>query len=387
MASPVADSYSSASGAGIYGGRFSTPAWLSALSATTWTQIGSNVITGINPANDAAINPNYPSTAPWASLSTLGDAANQWSGGALDDVNGRFWFCGGGHAGYLGNEVYSIDLDSDSPAWARRGYPSGSIQFPCANLSASGADNSLSTDGRPAQVHTYNLLTVGNNGDLCLMPSGYNYAGNAVAHGHIFSHSASDWTATPVFVSTAGGNAGGACYDPVRNKHWLFSGQYLESFAADGTATSHINTWGSLLGYYSRLIYDTTRNLIVMFAGDAPQGEYSGASILFIDPANPTTITIAPQSVAQFQWGSLGIDYDAAADRYLVWDGTAMTVITPPATSPGTNTWTHSTLSLTGAPSDNSSNGTWGRFRVSAKYGCAFLLNSTTQQLWALKLH
>lgn len=362
------------------------PAWLSALSLNTWAEIGANVITDVNPANDPAINPNHPSTAPWASLSSLSNVANQWSGGALDDTSGRFWFTGGGHAGYFGNEAYSIDLQADAPSWVRRGYPSGSIQFPCANLAASGADGSLLTDGRPAQVHNYNLLTVDASGDLCLLPGGYNWAGNATGKGHKFSHSTSDWTATE-FSPLSGGSAGGACYDPVRNVHWLFSGNYLQSFAADGTGTQHINTWGDLSGYYSRLIYDTTRNLIVMFLGNAPGGVYSGASIVFIDPASPTTITVAPQSVAQFQWGSSAVDYDHDSDRYLAWDGTTMTAITPPGTSPGVNAWVHSTVSLTGSPSANSSNGTWGRFRVSRKYGCAFLLNSTSQKIWALKLH
>ncbi len=390
MPTARADSYTIASGADLYAGRAKPlPAWLSGLSLLTWAQIGSNKITDVNPANDAAINGLHPSTPTWAPSGGLSGAAAEWSGGALDDINGRMWFLGGGHAGYKGNEAYSIDLTAGTPAWARRGYPSGSIQHPIASVNANGSGNSVLTDGRPHAVHTYNLLSCRANGDLILCPGGYQWAGNATDTGYAFDDSADDWDTGRAFEdsSRVGGEAGSSCYDPVRDLTWHYSDDAVVSYAADGTKTERFHTSNNQSGYYSCMVYDSTRDLIVVFLGQAGSGAYAGARVLYFDPDSPTAFTIAPQDNTTF-WGTYGMGYDAAADRYLTWSrsGNDLTVITPPATSPGSNTWVSSTLTCSGTVTTASSNGTWGRFQVSNEYGCVFLLNSTNEKLHALRL-
>lgn len=69
MASPVPDSYSTATGGSIYGGRSGLPAWRSAMVANTWAVVPmANTLADINPRNNAAINPNYPSAPEWAAI-------------------------------------------------------------------------------------------------------------------------------------------------------------------------------------------------------------------------------------------------------------------------------------------------------------------------------
>lgn len=391
MPTATNDTYIAASGADVYAGRYApNPAWLAALSTLTWTQIGSNKITDVNPANDAAINPVYPSTPVWTPSGSLSGAASDYSGGALDDVNGRMWFCGGGHAGYKGNEAYSIDLEADLPQWIRRGYPSGSIQHTIASVDANGANASLLTDGRPHQVHTYNLLSCLPNGDLVLCPGGYQWAGSASPYGYRFDHSADDWdTATAFAITTYGSpNSGSSCYDAVRDVVWCFNGTGVVSYdPATGTKTEHFNTSGNQSGYYSCMVHDTLRDLIVVFLGQAGSGPFASAYVLYFNPASPTAFTIAPQDTTTRR-GTHGIGYDAAADRYLTWErsGNNLTIITPPASSPGTNTWVSSTLTCSGTLTAAAANGNYGRFRVSDKYNCAFLLNATGEKLYALKL-
>jgi len=367
------------------------PAWRSALTDLTWTQIGSNKITDVNPANDAAINPVHPSSPVWVPSGGLSGAAGEWSGGALDDVNGRMWFCGGGHAGYKGNEAYSIDLSADAPAWARRGYPSGSIQHSIASVDANGANSSLLTDGRPHQVHTYNLLSCLPNGDLVLCPSGYQWAATATSYGYVFDHADDDWdTAQSLAVTSRGSaSAGCSCYDPVRDVVWCFTGDGVVSYDPNSSwaKTEQFNANGNATGYYACMVYDSLRDLIVVFLGSAGGGSLASAYVVFFDPDSPTAFTIAPQDNTT-RWGICGVGYDAANDRYLTWSrsGNNLTIITPPATSPGTNTWVSSTLTCSGTLSSPSSNGTWGRFQVSNEYNCAFLLNATGEKLWALAL-
>ena len=390
MATPTVDTYTADSGEDVYAGREETPpAWRVALSTLTWTQIGSNKITDIDPENDAAINGDYPSGAIWTPSGGLSAAADEWSGGALDDVNGRMWFCGGGHAGYKGNEAYSIDLSADVPSWIMRGYPSGSIQNPIADVDANGANNSVMTDGRPHQVHTYNLLSTLPSGDLVLCPSAYQWAGNATAYGFVFDHADDDWDTAQDLASHSSGSpsAGCSCYDPIRDVVWCFTGDTLSSYdPSDWSRTDHFSN-GSLSGYYACMVYDSLRDLVVVFLGAAGAGAFSSAYVVFVDPDSPTAWTIAPLDTTT-RWGSYGVKYDDANDRYLTWDraGNNLTIITPPATSPGSNTWVSSTLTCSGTLSSPSGNGTWGRFQVSQTYNCAFLLNATDEKLWALAL-
>lgn len=361
--------------------------WLTALTLNTWAQIGSNTANNVDPNDDPAINPNHPSAAPWRNGYDLTDVANQWNGGALDDVNGVFWTGGGGHAGYYGNELYSISLEANNPAWIRRGYPSGSIQKPCASFTT-GLTNSdsLLVDGRPAPVHTYNLFTAINNGDVALAGGGFGALGTNTGWGYKFSSALNDWvTATPLNVWYQSYSC--ACYDPVRDRLWLFDYQYLQWIdLATGNTTVCFNTETDAIGPDSKMIYDSVRDIFVVFLSIQASSVYGSAYVLYFDPDNPTDFIKAPQDNTVLR-GKHGIAFDPDGNRILCWNGGAnLTVITPPATGWNTNTWVSSTLTLSGTPSSAATNGTYGRFQYSSKYKCAFLLNSLGEKLWAVKL-
>lgn len=362
-------------------------AWLTALTLNTWAQVGSNTANDVDPNDDPAINPNHPSAAPWRNSYDVTDIANQWNGGALDDVNGVFWTGGGGHSGYYGNELYSISLEADSPAWIRRGYPSGSIQKPCASFTTGlTASGSLLVDGRPAPVHTYNLFCAINNGDVALAGGGFNALGNNTGWGYKFSSALNDWdTTTPLNVWYQSYSC--ACYDPVRNRLWLFDYQYLQWIdLATGNTTVCFNTETDALGSDSKMIYDPIRDIFVVFLGSQASSVYGNAYVLYFDPDNPTDFIKAIQDNTVLR-GKHGISFDADNNRILCWNGGAdITVITPPSTGWNTNTWVSSTLTLSGTPSAAASNGTYGRFQYSSKYKCAFLLNTLGEKLWAVKL-
>lgn len=360
--------------------------WLTALTLNTWAQIGSNTANNVDPNDDPAINPNHPSAAPWRNGYDLTDVANQWNGGALDDVNGVFWTGGGGHSGYYGNELYSISLEANNPAWIRRGYPSGSIQKPNSDFTTLNTSGSKLPDGRPAPVHTYNLFTAISNGDVALAGGGFNALGTNTGWGYKFSSTLNDWvTATPLNVWYQSYSC--ACYDPVRDRLWLFDYQYLQWIdLSTGDTTVCFNTDTDALGPDSKMIYDPIRDIFVVFLGIQASSFYGNAYVLYFDPDNPTDFIKAPQDNTVLR-GKHGIAFDPDGNRILCWNGGAnLTVITPPATGWNTNTWVSSTLTLSGTPSSAASNGTYGRFQYSTKYKCAFLLNTLGEKLWAVKL-
>lgn len=365
------------------------PAWLRSLALNTWTEIGGNVITDVDPANDPLINQNYPSAAPWGGGYTAANIADQWSGGALDDTRGVMWVMGGGHSGYYGNEAYSIDFTADAPSWIRRGYPSGSIQKACASFTSNGADASLLPDGRPHQVHTYNLLTTTQNGDLFCGPTGFTWQGVAAPNGHLFRTATDDWDASISYPKIAGEAAScGVCYDPIRNIVWGMNDTHVVKWDVEtGTLTDVFGIWSGVSGSYAKLIYDSNRQIVVIFLGVTPTDAFSGASVIYFDATNPVEYFIAPQSIAQFLLGPSSIGFDPTSDKYFMWNGSVMTTITPPASGYSINNWIHTSYSFSGTPSANSLNGTWGRFQVSEKYGCVFLLNGTDERLWSLRIH
>lgn len=365
----------------------STWTWLSGLTLNAWAQIGSNTANNVDPKDDAAINGSYPSSPAWANGYDLTDVASQWNGGALDDVNGVFWTGGGGHSGYYGNELYSINLEADAPAWIRRGYPSGSIQKPCASFTSDGANQSLLPDGRPHSVHNYNLFCAINNGDVALAPGGFKYDGTATWYGFKFDSTTNDWV-TGTLLDSNYATYGSACYDPVRDKLWVFDHQYLTSInLSTGVCTTHFNTQTDAVGEYSKMVYDSTRDIFVVFLDTQASSAYGNAYVLYFDPDNPSAGFIKAIQDNTVLRGRMGVAYDPDGDRYLCWNGGAdLTVITPPATGWNTNTWTSSTLTLSGTPSSAATGGTYGRFQYSSKYGCAFLLNTLGEKLWAVKL-
>ena len=72
-----------------------------------------------------------------------------WNGMGLDqDSRTAFMLHNGGHNDYYGNEVYSLDLASDAPAWIRR--RDASVSDGSGNLTKF-------SDGRPCSDHTANL--------------------------------------------------------------------------------------------------------------------------------------------------------------------------------------------------------------------------------------
>lgn len=157
MATAHARTYNGISGGTIAGGRYRYPAWRRALTSRVWAQIGSNKLSDINPTNDAAINPTYP-TSPWGNQANM---IASWNGGGFDSASQEYVVWGGGHSDYAGNEVYGIDLSLDAPAWSLLIKPSGAIgNTGTLDYGANVADTYF--DGRPRSQHTYgNLVCVG----------------------------------------------------------------------------------------------------------------------------------------------------------------------------------------------------------------------------------
>lgn len=355
------------------------PTWRQGLTVLAATYISSNTIADVDPALDAAINGNSPQTrtnANWTPNGSVLALFDQWTGMAWCEALQEATAIGGGHAGWQGNCGFPICLDDNAPAFARRGYPSGSLQKPLpggTNIGQAGSNNALVPDDRPAAVHSYNLLAAMPGGDVLLAPSGgrhLNGAGVFTPNGYRFGRSGADWDTSVAFAAPTAGTvqAGSACYDPVRDCLWGLMGPNLAKWdRATGTRTITINN-GAMSGYYSRLIYDAARDLVWVFFGQAGSGGFASGTLGYFNPASGTTITLVTDGAATLR-GGWAITHDTTRDRFILWNGssTQLTVMPIPANI-NSDTFTSSTLSVSGGIDVAGAQGSFSQLHYSKKY-------------------
>lgn len=314
MASPVADSYSAASGAGVYGGRFSTPAWLSGVPLNTWT-----AITGTSGAGGAAIDA-YSSFAIKPSNSEIIIAA------------------AGGHSDSSDNGVYSLRLSDDAPSWTTR-----------RTSSAATVDVLYYADGRPTSRHTYNHVHYIPGIDAVLLAGcRFGYGGGTPTGGgfDLFSLATNDWLARYTYADSPDSSYGVA-FDGTNV--WTGSGRKFD------TTT---NTWSTTSAVMNRFpqAYDTSRSQIFsMQFGDGQgfDGHLGCVASKTSAAGTSTTITINA-SAAYTAWLAAtptyaALDYDPLLDKFLFYHGGEtgkVYTITPNAGA----TWDMSVLSTSGTP-------------------------------------
>ncbi len=89
---------------------------------------------------------------------SLSARINAWNGLAVDTVTNKVYSAtNGGHADYSGNEVYEIDLATESPRWRLLREPTPSIDIVAGNVTL-GIFPDYYKDGRPSSTHTYYAL-------------------------------------------------------------------------------------------------------------------------------------------------------------------------------------------------------------------------------------
>ena len=387
MATPIGDSYTCASGGTIAAGRHVLPAWLSAMPVHTWATPGSNTLSSVDPALDPAVNPNYPSPAPWVGMNGHASVVSAWSGGAWDESAKCLRITGGGHGDYAGNEVYQ--WDALTATFSRLSNPSGAVGNTGTLNDGNDATNPAYFDGRPRSAHTYGNLPM-RDGVL------WNFQGSTYASGFgicgAWKFVGNDWVRNG--TTTLGASYGSTLYDASRGKFLrITSGNgrpvWYDPVADSTTQMAH---WTNNDAQEMYGVIDTRRDLVVQFS------RY--VTLFKLDDS--ADAVVATQSGTIPDWVALstvdnpsraGVAYDYANDRYLVWYGTSsIYVLTPPslASNPLTATWVWSTITPsaenTVTPSNDEDNGSYGRFWHSPSLNCVGVVNSVTEKMYVFRL-
>lgn len=391
------------SGGVIAAGRHVKASWARSMAANTWRVVPTaNKLSDLNPANNPAINPAYPSTPEWNGTEGQSAVIADWCGMCYDRVTDTLHSpLAGGHDGYGGNEPYKIALNVDSPLWVMQRPPTGAIGNEI-NTHASPDADYMYSDGRPKAVHNYNTpVYVPGRGPMLAI------------HGSATAYQAAGSSARPILVNeitgdptyfadnpfinlAAGGERGGACYDPSRDVNW-----YLQNVgnSIKFTQFSFSSGWaqvGNVIASVSSnaacYLPDDDCILVLCTSFASGIGIFDCATGVMTYPS-VTGAFVGGINLATTSYASVAPTWVPSLNAAAVWDNTSNTTVinllNRPA-NPRTGTWTVTQLPVAGSntvtPTARVAAGTYGRFQYSPRQNGFFLINGVSQDLYFYSL-
>lgn len=314
------------------------PTWLVGAPLNQWVSITGSIAAGslADPTNDGRSN----SRLAYSNITLAGTKV------VLAAV--------GGHNDYSGNEVTSIDIAANSPAWS----------LDIARSATVAEDVAYYADGKPSSRHTYDSVHYSTtHSRVMLHRAKFVYSLGPSASFDVtdgFNLATGLWDAENTWTD---GAQTAMCRDSHDNV-WAISAAYIHKWTA---ATDSWANLGSVAGYiygteFGPLCHDSLRDQLVLFKFGGGSG-FDGPDVAFCTfsmAGVQTLITLSSGSsaaLAQFvaDAGSYAtMDYDTVNDCFWYWSGMSTTngvaylyKLVPNGT---TTNWDLSIQTLTGTP-------------------------------------
>ncbi len=292
----------------------------------------------------------------------------------------------GGHGDYAGNEVTSIDLSQDAPAWVLRS----------AASTTTASNVAYYADGKPSSRHTYWSTTWNaQRNRLMLHYSRFVYGtGISFQASNGFNLDTNTWDAKGTWsdgYSVGCADSSGDCYAMGVN------------YFALNKWTAATDTWSTVATFSDAInvnpvCYDSTRGHLFALAWGDGQGNTLGGisttlSAIRIAGSTKTNITFNPSAaLTQFKSDApaySAMEYDPINDQYLFYQGATgstsrVYVVKPNASS----VWDMSILTLgTGSvvPDAAVGAGVFNRFKYVAALRGFVLMSAGTSNLYFLR--
>jgi hypothetical protein len=340
----------------VANGTTSLPTWLASAAVFEWVQISSTVLgnaqTGFTPPT------GYNA-----------DGILKYSGGCVKKSGSELFVFGGGHLDSSGNDVYSLRLADNAPAWVKRRNPSATVAEDVTHYS----------DNRPSARHTYWTIQYNDSRDRMMTfgaPAVYGTDGVIKEATDGFNPSTNDWDAPGTYPTQTG---------------MTYQAQIVGKDASDNVYvhrpdTSILYKWTSSSNSWSNLgnkgtsqyevggAVDTNRNrLLRIHDAAASEGYYDLAN-----NGDFTSISFSGAQAAQIDGGSTV--FDPVNDCYWFWKRGSSTLYKVAADSP----WSCTTQSTTGSTPTNTvtidgTHNIYGRFAYCPELkGIVFLRDTAT---------
>jgi hypothetical protein len=330
-------------------------------SSLGWYQIPNTTLQSVCPPN------NYGGSG-YGFSDGCHAVVDAWGGGIADPSRNRLIVWGGGHSDYAGNEVYALDLNSLSVM---------RLNNPALPL-ASGCVDALSGPS-PNSRHSYDDLAYIASTDQMLVVTG-SMAPTGCASTGTWTLNMSNLTWTQQSPSgTAPNYSGGLAaisYDP-NTKLVFISSEAYASFASYNSATNAYTMLNrsALTDYHETSVIDPSRKLFFMFgAGNAYKIDISGN-----DP-NYTLTNISASGCGFVSSVYPGVAFDSSQNLIVGWAGGNTAYLYNPATD------SCSSVTYPNGPGAQQANGTYKRFSYFPALNVFALVNSVTQNAYALRL-
>jgi len=336
------------------------PSWVTNIAPGTWSAVSLNTISDVDPADDAAANPNYPNTPPWSGNTGQIAVTTTWNGGAFAEragPKGSLIMWGGGHKDYYGNEVYAFSMETRR--WTRESNPYRNVSFPVSN--------GIWPDGSPSVPHTYSMSSYHppTNSFVCLNTQSSNSPSNVTVP-VLFSFASKSWRRGPVNSQTVIWG-GFTVYDPTRDVFWHDSGATgpFARYAMNGDGTQ--GTWTTFSGKVgsldSRAALDKDHDIIVATSFR------DNTNVWGIDLKNPSAAAVLLRQGGSPPTRSRahGWDWSATRQAFIYWNGgTAVHEFKLSGSDWKTATWNWAGITSSGSTTTPSSlqNGIYSRFQV-----------------------
>jgi hypothetical protein len=334
-----------------------------------WGQVPSTP--GWYPLANTKLRSVCPNPIP-AGVEGCAAVTEDWSGGAFDSQRNRLLMWGGGHRGYSGNELYALNVDTLSIARLTDPTPAGSIRDGCTS-------GGTYADGLPVSRHSYNHLAY-----LPVQDALFGWGGSMWQCGFMagdlwwFRFQNQTWEPKAVTGGPTTNFGRSAAYDPVTNLVYMRDDFNLFSYdpvTNQWAKRTTVETGQSNGDYKTAVIDPVGRRYFYYIPGNA--------TLYWYDISSATAAT-SLQSGSTTNCGFMstygaGWEYDSIQNRLVGWaNGDSVYVMDP-------QTRVCATVSYSGGPAALG-NGTFGRFRYSAKSNLFVVCNDVDVDCHALRL-
>lgn len=290
-----------------------------------------------------------------------------WNSAVLDKARNRLIIWGGGHADYLGNELYALELDT---LRIKR------LTDPGLPVVMDGCEEAVAGGSQPNARHTYDGIAYLEHVDRMFVVGGsLSWCGFFSQGTWTFDFSTNKWErrspsgrhprAVPGIVSA---------YDPNTRRVFVHDDTNLYSYEFESDRYRHLAGDNPIDYHMTGVVAVARRKFVIVGAGQVyvydigPRSWYT----------RRTLRTTGGEAIVNSIYP--GVAYDPTTERIVAWNGGDSVY----SLDLDTGTWTATTFP--GGPGKALDNGTFKRWSYSVASGMFVLVNSMRGNAWAFRL-